>query len=88
MSFSLYKIKLFQDLVEIMVVLERALSSIGHPVSLKEGSSASSYLCNYVSLLASQGALLTAVSYLNNQAQVRFWVCWLPFCCRYQYDAI
>lgn len=53
-----------------MVVLERALSSLGRSVNLRDGNLSSSYLCKYAALLASQGALSTAVSYLNNPTEV------------------
>lgn len=59
-----------QDLVEIIMGLQRSLSCAGHSVSLSEGSTVSSLLCQYASLLAAQGVLRTAVSYLNSATQV------------------
>lgn len=50
--------------------LQRSLSSAGHTVNLSEGSTVSSLLCQYASLLAAQGVLKTAVSYLNSATQV------------------
>lgn len=61
---------LLQDLVEIIMVLQRSLAAAGRPVNLSEGSTVSSLLCQYASLLAAQGALNTAVSYLNSATQV------------------
>ncbi|XP_037789128.1 protein transport protein Sec31A-like isoform X3 [Penaeus monodon] len=58
-----------QDLVEIIMVLQRSLAAAGRPVNLSEGSTVSSLLCQYASLLAAQGALNTAVSYLNSATQ-------------------
>ncbi|KAK3871526.1 hypothetical protein Pcinc_023333 [Petrolisthes cinctipes] len=55
-----------QDLVEIIMGLQRSLSAAGRPTNLSEGSTVSSLLCQYASLLAAQGALNTAVSYLNS----------------------
>ncbi|XP_045138814.1 protein transport protein Sec31A-like isoform X6 [Portunus trituberculatus] len=55
-----------QDLVEIIMGLQRSLSCAGHSVNLSEGSTVSSLLCQYASLLAAQGVLRTAVSYLNS----------------------
>lgn len=59
-----------QDLVEIIMGLQRSLSCAGHTVNLSEGSTVSSLLCQYASLLAAQGVLRTAVSYLNSATQV------------------
>ncbi|XP_042893285.1 protein transport protein Sec31A-like isoform X9 [Penaeus japonicus] len=58
-----------QDLVEIIMVLQRSLAAAGRPVNLSEGSTVSSLLCQYASLLAAQGALNTAVSYLNSATE-------------------
>lgn len=59
-----------QDLVEIIMGLQRSLSCAGHTVNLSEGSTVSSLMCQYASLLAAQGVLGTAVSYLNSATQV------------------
>lgn len=59
-----------QDLVEIVMGLQRSLSAAGRPTNLSEGSTVSSLLCQYASLLAAQGALNTAVSYLNSATKV------------------
>ncbi|KAK7080804.1 Protein transport protein Sec31A [Halocaridina rubra] len=58
-----------QDLVEVIMVLQRSLSTAGRPANLSEGSTVSSLLCQYASLLAAQGTLNTAVSYLNSATQ-------------------
>nr|XP_045605804.1 protein transport protein Sec31A-like isoform X2 [Procambarus clarkii] len=58
-----------QDLVEIIMGLQRSLSTAGRQTNLSDGSTVSSLLCQYASLLAAQGALNTAVSYLNSATQ-------------------
>lgn len=55
--------------------LQRSLSAAGRPTNLSEGSTVSSLLCQYASLLAAQGALNTAVSYLNSATKVRSLSC-------------
>ncbi|XP_066981763.1 protein transport protein Sec31A-like isoform X8 [Macrobrachium rosenbergii] len=58
-----------QDLVEVIMVLQRSLSAAGRTANLSEGNTVSSLLCQYASLLAAQGTLNTAVSYLNSATQ-------------------
>ncbi|KAK8742241.1 hypothetical protein OTU49_001751, partial [Cherax quadricarinatus] len=58
-----------QDLVEIIMGLQQSLSAAGRPTNLSEGNAVSSLLCQYASLLAAQGSLTTAVSYLNSATQ-------------------
>lgn len=58
-----------QDLVEVIMVLQRSLSAAGRSANLSEGSTVSSLLCQYASLLAAQGTLNTAVSYLTSAIQ-------------------
>ncbi|XP_071534254.1 protein transport protein Sec31A-like isoform X2 [Panulirus ornatus] len=58
-----------QDLVEIIMGLQRSLAATGRSANISEGSTVSSLLCQYASLLAAQGALNTAVSYLNSATQ-------------------
>ncbi|XP_068251113.1 protein transport protein Sec31A-like isoform X2 [Palaemon carinicauda] len=58
-----------QDLVEVIMVLQRSLSAAGRTANLSEGNTVSSLLCQYASLLAAQGTLNTAVSYLNTATQ-------------------
>lgn len=58
-----------QDLIEIIMGLQRSLSAAGRPSNLSEGRTVSSLLCQYASLLAAQGALNTAVSYINSATQ-------------------
>ncbi|XP_042223332.1 protein transport protein Sec31A-like isoform X3 [Homarus americanus] len=58
-----------QDLVEVIMGLQRSLAAAGRPTNLSEGNTVSSLLCQYASLLAAQGALHTAVSYLNSASK-------------------
>lgn len=58
-----------QDLVEITMILQHALTTAGRPVNLSQGSTVSTFLCQYASLLAAQGALSTAVSYLTTATE-------------------
>lgn len=58
-----------QDLVEITMILQHSLTAAGRPVNLSQGSTVSTFLCQYASLLAAQGALSTAVSYLSTATE-------------------
>lgn len=50
--------------------MQRSLAATGRSANLSEGSTVSYLLCQYASLLAAQGALKTAVSYLNSATEV------------------
>lgn len=60
----------FQDLVEMIMGLQQSLAAAGRPSNLSEANTISSLLCQYASLLAAQGALSTALSYLSSATQV------------------
>ena len=58
-----------QNLVEIVMVMQKALTAIGRLVNISEDGTVSHHLCQYASLLAAQGSLNTAASYLNSATE-------------------